>query len=764
MPRGIPEFSDVILACRHHVILCLAMGLTVAVGLAGTTWLIVEPRYRADSFVRVREQQSVIFSPQTTRAEDAAFFRSQANLVQSPQVLAAALAHEAMLPFASQIPESDAIAWLVSRMRVETEAGSELMSISVQHSTAEVAQALANAITECYLSEISTRLESDRKLRRDELQKAVLESDAQLDALWDKRNRVAQAVGSDNSESLTIRDEMQLQAYRDLARQLQTTQLLGNQLQNQLIEHQKRVALEVVEQSSASDASIQQHPELISARKQLADVELQLEQMQGIAASAASPHVVRLVDRRDRHVANIEKITDRIRSEHIVKLAHEQQSQSQSMVEELQRQIEMNRSEKEFLREKLTELSPIATATASVTAVPLDMSRHAIERQSRLADGLWQSLKELEIELQSPSRVALQQWASLPQSASHSRQIRAAGVVSCGGGLLIVLLVGYLEWRDCRVRTPLDITSRTSFPVFGTTSYQSRKYAILKTSRHNSSSSIGIREALSHLFLRGQNRPSAPVVLITSCAAAEPRHVIAQQLAVDLNGYDRRVLLIDCDISSSELTNQLGASHLHGIRQIPSSSQPITRELISELVNTTNHPGFDFLPIGMQISSTSQTIPTGTDPRTIQSVIAHLRSDYDAIFILGPSLMDAAESLLLAEQADSCLMCVFMHLSRWDDFVACQSVACQASIPMAGTILHDGKIGAAKGVCFDQSNRHAVDHLDTESKESELRDEISELKAELEQVRSAGNSDRRIDSDHQTLAAKRLNSSSKVNA
>ena len=133
------------------------------------------------------------------------------------------------------------------------------------------------------------------------------------------------------------------------------------------------------------------------------------------------------------------------------------------MVEELQRHIEKNRIEKGFLREQLKELSPIATVVASVTAVPLDMSRHAIERQSRLADGLWQSLKELEIELQSPSRVTLQQLASLPQSASHSRQIRAAGVVGSGDGLLIALLVGYLEWRDCRVRSPLDITSRTFF-------------------------------------------------------------------------------------------------------------------------------------------------------------------------------------------------------------------------------------------------------------------------------------------------------------
>ncbi len=379
----------------------------------------------------------MIFSPQTTRAEDAAFFRSQANLVQSPQVLAAALAHEAVLPFANLIPDSDAFAWLMSRMRVETEAGSELMRISVQHSTSEMAQALANAVADCYLREISTRLDSDRKLRREELQKAVLESDAELDALWDKRNQVAQVVGSDNSASLTIRDEMQLQAYRDFARQLQTAQLQGSQLQNQLTEHQNRVAAEVVQQTSASDASIQQHPELISARKQLTDVELQLEQMQSIAASADSPHIKRLVDQRNRYLANIEKITDRIRSEHLVKLAREQQTQSQSMVEELQRQLEMNRSEKEFLREKLTELSPIATAAASVTAVPLDMSRHAIERQSRLADGLWQSLKELEIEAQSPSRVTLQQLASLPQSASHSRQIRTAGVVGCGGGLLI---------------------------------------------------------------------------------------------------------------------------------------------------------------------------------------------------------------------------------------------------------------------------------------------------------------------------------------
>ena len=238
-PRGIPEFSDLLLACRHRLLLSVVAGSAVAACLAAIAWMMVDPRYQAEGMVRVREQQNVIFAAQASRAEDLAFFRSQAKLARSPLVLSAALKSTTLTansvqPFVVEILDEKRTEWLAGLTRVETESGSEVMSITVQHRSAELAHALCNAVTDSYLNEVTSRLAVDKQQRQQQLQKAAQTADARLDELWAELNRVAQSVGSDSKESLTIRDEMKLQAYRDHSRQLQAAQLRGNQLQSQL--------------------------------------------------------------------------------------------------------------------------------------------------------------------------------------------------------------------------------------------------------------------------------------------------------------------------------------------------------------------------------------------------------------------------------------------------------------------------------------------------------------------------------------------------
>ncbi len=70
---------------------------------------------------------------------------------------------------------------------------------------------------------------------------AQRQADGRLDELWAELNRVASEVGSDNSQSLTIRDEIQLQAYREYARQLRAAQMRGNELQSLLTDEQLRI-------------------------------------------------------------------------------------------------------------------------------------------------------------------------------------------------------------------------------------------------------------------------------------------------------------------------------------------------------------------------------------------------------------------------------------------------------------------------------------------------------------------------------------------
>ena len=477
---------------------------------------------------------------------------------------------------------------------------------------------------------------------------------------------------------------------------------------------------------------LRQNPEIIATRNQLARLDQQCQQMQRIAASADSPQMKRLTDMRSVLTTELDELIDRTGADVNETLKSQVKSAHQQSLAKVKYQIELNRSEKEFLRERLTELNSVVSRTTHKTLVPLDMTRHAVERQSRLADGLWTALQELRIEGQSSPRVALQALATLPQQANHSRQLKAAAASGAGGLMLVLLMIGYLEWRDCRVRSPRDLVSRSRFTVYGTNSHAASQSKFRMGLRQKRISG-GVREAAARIILRNQENVDTTTLMITSCVASEPRHLISQEMVVLLGSFDRRVLLIDSDTDRSQLSRDLGTSRSVGIRQLPAGNEEPTTEAITQLLVPTNQDKVDFLPIGP-----TENGHDWIDPRTLRQVISTMRSRYDAIIVNGPSMMGSAEGALLAEEVESIVFSVFIGYSRWNHLLLCEESACQSGIPVSGSILHGGTGKCGLELQLDQSGsvpaRSAASD-DTES-ETQLRVEIDELQRELRRVQT----------------------------
>ena len=386
---------------------------------------------------------------------------------------------------------------------------------------------------------------------------------------------------------------------------------------------------------------------------------------------------------------------------------------------QLQRQIEQNRAEKEFFRERLSEIDTATARTDDKTGVQLDMSRYAVDRQRRLADGLWQSLQELRIESQSQPRVTLIDWAELPQQADHSRQLKTAGVFGMVGWLLAIFGVGYVEWRGCRVRSLADVAAHSRFPVFGNDG----------SSGGNARSKrdlCGTRQAAARLMLHGQQGQPLPTVMISSAVSTEPRHWVAADLAATLRQFHQRTLLIDCDTSEDKLSHTLGAQRLPGIRQLSSDQADASRYIVP-----SDQDGIDFLPQGHGDSR-----DRWIDPQILSSVIDSVRHKYQAIIVVGPAVTSDAECLLLASHVDITLLSVFIGVSRWDQLTASERSAHQSGVSIGGSILHSGKRTTKMRLMVDrQGETNPVPAED--AAEVELCNQLAEIQNDLGQIRSA---------------------------
>jgi capsular polysaccharide biosynthesis protein len=716
--RNVPEFTDLVLACTHRPLRVLITGCSLSALLILIAWTLTSPIFRAEGLVRVREEQDVVFSAQISRASDASFFRSQEKLVLSPLVLAEALEDPSLQAVAFDMPDHGRIEWLRSYLDVQAQSGSEVMTITASNPSAVMAQRMATAVTNAYFAEITDRLQKDRQLRERELEQAAQQADARLDQLWDELNKIAETVGSDSSQSLTIRDELQFQAYRDYSKQLQTAQLRGDDLRRQLAELQSQSVAAADDLDQIVDALLRENPEVELARQRLIKTELEIQQVKKLAAEVDTPRFARLFADRDHYENELNQVVDRLKPQMIERSRQLGQKALNNSISQLERQIELCDAEKEFLRARIIEIDNGLATESESGGVKLDMQRHAVDRQTRLADELWQSLQELRIESQSQPRVTLISLPDIPAEADKSRRLKASLALGGLGWMMSILMVGYVEWNDCRIRYVSDVANRSKLPVFGLGVQNDRSMMRAKRSLPANS----VREAAARLMLLANERKQIPSLMIASAVTEEPSHLIAIEMVEVFAKFKRRTLLIDCTPKSSELGQQLSVGGSLASRPAKPPCEPQNTSLAG-----TKYKAVDYLPL-----TADGDDDTWLDPIALKSVLDRYRNAYEAIIVHGPGLMSSAESLLLASQVDLTILAVFLNISKWDQLLACEQAAHQAEVALGGAIIHSGK---SRIPLPHKPNNERERSTNDEYAES-LRIQIQEMQAELDSVNS----------------------------
>lgn len=699
--RRLPEFSELVLACRHHLAWTATLGCIVSIAIIVAVWYGTNADYQAKSMVRVKQHQAVVYSSHNnSRADDLSFVQAQRQLALSPMVLQEALADRRVTQeLIGQPTKDEAVDWLRSLLEVEVQVGSEVMSIVARHPSAAMAHALSLAVTEAYLHEVQTRAQSDRARREEELDRAARQADRELQKLWEQLNQIARDVGADTSQALTIHDEIQLQAYREYAQQLRAEQLRSNELQELIREEEARIDASSLQPERTLHDLLANHPEIQAARQQLAELDVQLKELSRIAASRESPRVKSLLAEQvylnQQLTQRIHELTPQLQQQARIGKA----TADPSNLQKLKRALDSNRTEREFLRSRLEEIDTGTVEQTGENGVQLEICRHAVERQSRLTDSLWQALEELRIEAQADLRVSLIDMADYPLHADYSRRYKAAAVGAGMSWLIVILGIGLFEWQSCRVRHSDDLVLNTSLTIFGADSFldpqapHPRSYlfgAFGRPRKAQAALPSGVQEAAARLMLPNPHSKRVPSLLVTSASDDEPRHLAAVDLARVFARFKRRTLLVDCDPSSSQLSKIMLVENLNGMRQIqPPTLEPRSATPGQQLPMTapiaTSEIGLDFFPLGKQTADGDFL-----DPQLLRLFLLQQRATYDAIVVNGPAMMSSADSLLFAAQVDQTLIAVFEGVSQWNRIAAVEQLAFDTNVPLAGAVLHPG--------------------------------------------------------------------------
>ena len=724
-----PEISGLIVAASQHLALVLILAVAFAGGLAAVATMVVNEQFLATSFVQVRQREDYLLFNDQSRAEDAAVVRAQEELVVQQQNLAKALKSDEVQAISNRLPEGSRIEWLRGLSTVDLQPGAEVMSVTVTHESADVAQTLANAVTKVYLDDVSSRIREDRDRRRRELESAAQVIDERLARQWERLQKLAGDLGTGSPQTLSLREQIQMQGYREYAQQLRAAQLLRNQLETQLAEEQLQQQHGISVSETEIQAAIASHPEVVLQRGRLDFIEAKMHEISELVPRADSPRIMSLREDRDFYAAQLKQLTAEMEPRLRERMKTEEAQRREATLAHLKQQISLKKDEEGFLREMLGQLEGNFGEANGGNGVQLEILRHEIDRQEKLADSIWHSLEKIRIEEQARSRVELIEWAVLPDKANRGKQLKAAATAAVSGIFLAVFGVGYVEWKMCRIRHPKDVSNFTSLAVFGTGSYTDGLPLLwrLKNARHDPLHS-GVNEVAAQLMIQTPGSGTLPSVLVTSATHFEPRHIVAAELAQAISRTGRRVLLIDCDASRPELTRRLGAAKRPGLCQWSMAN----RDLLGNAV-TTSQEDLDFLPIGQFDESSLLLIA-----RALPDAIHQARSQYDCLVVCGPAVLTTAESVLLASQLDNTLFTFVMGKSRWNLLAAAHHRLDFARVPVLGAVIHSARrIKALKSQDITPARRPGTTTPSDDELEERLQNAIKVLHAEINSLKQS---------------------------
>src|SRR4051812_27708272 len=566
-----PFLPRLVLCLRRRGLLILLVWALV-VGVAALAVSLRPRQYRAEAMLEIRPEQPLIADPTDASTLGSvqlweSYFRTQVSLLQSRKLLERALKRVPLPVAADYSGFEDPIQALGAQLEVETVPSTFILRVALMHPSADRGPELINALVSSYLEEATGRWrelktdavelldketlpsiqrkmeDADRNLQRFQEQTGYADFDQQYAAMMESGRRLtAQLLEvrlkrvrlQSSRESILERGKDGLAGLFDPA--IQATRAL-----DPLFAQRSTLQTQIVTESLVFK---EKHPRVLALRRQLAQVQ---EQIEGILTAAAQA-----LDRDLQAVLIEERIL-------------------------LQEQA---RIEKEMADSRLerTRFRTLESEAASAREVYTAYVKKADESKATSKGGL-ASVRVIDL-AQSPAR----------PSDKGRLILTVAAVIGLLLGLTSALMA---EEFDDRIMSPRDIEVFLGISVLGLIPKLSRgprtpaRAPLVLTDDPTSLNLEVLRMLRAEVTSRLERVRRGRVIAVAGPRYGEGKSTVAINLARVLAMEDRRVLLIDGDLRRPQLKGLLARrkgmgleEYLRGERNLRGCVQPSRLPLV----------------------------------------------------------------------------------------------------------------------------------------------------------------------------------------
>ncbi len=239
------------------------------------------------------------------------------------------------------------------------------------------------------------------------------------------------------------------------------------------------------------------------------------------------------------------------------------------------------------------------------------------------------------------------QVATVPVSPRPARNIALASLLGLFVGFGIAIA---RELLDTSITSVSDVSAVTSTPILGhinvdTAAVKLEPTAVLSQSIPWAEAFRMLRTNMRYVDVDQEHK----LFVITSALPGEGKTTTAVNLAVTMSMANQRVVLVECDLRRPLVASRLGLDSSVGTTNVLIGSVGIR-----EAIQTDQASGLSVLTSGPIPPNPSELLQS----KSMESLLAHLRSDFDVVIIDAPPLLPVTDAAVLAAQADGAVVVV----------------------------------------------------------------------------------------------------------
>ncbi|MHB1556393.1 MAG: polysaccharide biosynthesis tyrosine autokinase [Isosphaeraceae bacterium] len=705
-------------AFRRRSGLALGIAILFSAIAATATWFLAPMNFKAHAKLHIAAQAPKILFTTVDNNQDHGgdFYKryqsTQQTLVKSHLVLAAALLDPKVARYKMIEDLVDPIDWLQQKLGVDFVSGSEVMEISLTGPDPDEVAGLVNAVKKAYMDEV-VNVDLKRRTERFDYLKKMREHYTEL--LKKKREtmrRLAESVGSNDRETLALRQQYALEHLQFLQKERLEIQSQRRRLE---VEMKQARPEAIPEPASISEAElnrlVDQHPAVAELIAELAERELQLQtqmaNLRRVARHAVTDPAIQALqftvkDLRGRVERSRRKVRPEVRRQAEQQVVIDQETEGDDIRQDLAMLAD--------LEQRLdNEIKSISIVNRSLTTNTLDLqaNQEEVAQMEVAATKIAQEVEALAVELEAPPRIRLIDDATVPRTNDTKKRYMMVGMVTLGSFFAGLLGVAFLELQTRKVDTAdevpveLGLTVMGALPILPARGYRMGALARLEDEkdrywRHLLLESVdATRTMLVHAARSGSYR----AVMITSATPGEGKTSLASYMATSLAESGMRTLLIDADLRRPMMHK------LFDLPQEPGLSEVLRSEVaLDGALAATAVPELMLLTAGRCDRQSLRALSQGG----VALLFDELKQRFDFILVDTSPILPVADAMLIAQHVDAALFSIFRDVSSKLKVKVAYERLQQLGVPVLGAVVTGAHGGAYGNNYYDPDSLFAT--------------------------------------------------------